>query len=161
MNDIKDIRQNPDKYRKGLRDRGQDPTEIDRLLDADIEARMAKTHLQNLEGQGNVLTDIYALDMREMPPEVKERKKAELEKRLATLRAERYTLIAQEIAWYDKKIPAAEAKVADCGRRLAEWAAASEHAPTLEEICGEIKREDFFLQKGRGPGSVAPPRKSR
>jgi len=132
LNDIKDIRQNPDKYRKGLGDRGMDPSEIGRLLDADQDARLARTQLQNLQSQANVYTDICALDKTDrMPPEAKELRRGELTQKLMALREERLKLLAEEIERLDAKIAAADAEVAECDRREA----------VLVEVCDEIRAE--------------------
>lgn len=120
MNDIKDIRKDPDKYRKGMEDRGKDPAEIDALLEADAEARVSKTLLQNRQSQANLVTDFFALDKQTLKPEVKERKIAELEKKRELLKAEEFSTLEQYIALLDKKIEAADAEVADCDRRLIE-----------------------------------------
>jgi seryl-tRNA synthetase len=147
MNDIKDIRENPDKYRKGLSDRGQDPTEIDRLLEADTEARMAKTRLQNLQSQSNVISEMFALDKNQKTPVMaREAKKQTLMTKLVFLREEQLTLLQQEIDYLDKKIPEKEAQAAELDQRLANWAATTEHASVIEEVCDEI-RENF---KGSG-----------
>ncbi|MEM6256837.1 MAG: serine--tRNA ligase [Planctomycetota bacterium] len=54
MIDLKDLRENPDKYRKGAADK-QSPVEIDGLLTLDEQVRAAQTELQTLVAERNQL----------------------------------------------------------------------------------------------------------
>jgi len=163
MNDIKDIRENPDKYRKGLRDRGKDPTEIDELLRVDKGARIAKTWWQNLRSRENIDTELWMLynvprKKKPLTEAEKELQAAELYKRLEALKAEEPSLRLQlnewqqedsaiELALLTKEIGAADAKVEELTRQEHEML--GPYASVLEEIIEEIKAGDFFRQKGR------------
>jgi seryl-tRNA synthetase len=168
MNDIKDIRENPDKYRKGLSDRGQDPTQIDELIRVDKGARIAKTLVQNRQSQANIdtqLWELYAVTRKKpLTEEQKEQQAAALKKKLETLQEEARTLelqlnewqqddLQREIEYLDRKIAVEEAKIAECDRKQTELLAP--FASVLEEIVEEIKQKDYFLQKGRGEGSIS------
>ena len=172
MNDIKDIRENPDKYRKGLIDRGQDPAEIDELLRVDKGARLSKTLVQNLQSQANIdtsLWELYAVTRKKpLSEEQKEQQAAVLRKRLETLQAEAAPMkielnaweqdnVARKIKWLDEKIAKNEAEIAELERKEQEILAL--HTSVLEEIVEELKKSDYFLQKGRGEGSIKPPSK--
>lgn len=167
MNDIKDIRENPEKYRKGLTDRGQDPTQIDEILRIDKGARLAKTLVQNMHSQQNIDTELFMLynvpRKKPLSEEHKEKIAADLRKKLEALQDEALPLrialnewqqddVAREIAYCDAEIAKHEAKVAELDQKEAEILAP--HTALLEEIVEEIKRSDFFLQKGRGEGSI-------
>jgi seryl-tRNA synthetase len=179
MNDIKDIRENPEKYRQALRDRtsgavlARDPqaaeknaAEIDELLRVDKGARLAKTLVQNLQSQANIDTafvELYIARKKPIPEEVKEAKATKLRADLKRLQEEELPLrvalneweqndLMMQIARYDTEIAKQEAIVAECDRKEAEILAP--HTVILEEIVEQIKREDFFLQKGRGEGSI-------
>jgi seryl-tRNA synthetase len=179
VNDIKDIRENPEKYRQGLRDRtnaaqlAKDPqaaeknaAEIDELLRIDKGARLAKTLVQNLQAQSNIdtsLVELYVSRKKPLPEDVKEAKAAKYREELKRLQDEALPLrialnewqqddIARQIAWCDAGIARHEAKVAELEQKEAEILAP--HTALLEEIVEEIKRKDFFLQKGRGEGSI-------
>jgi seryl-tRNA synthetase len=54
MIDLKDLRENPDKYRKGAADK-QSPIDIDALISLDEQVRAAQTELQNLVAARNHL----------------------------------------------------------------------------------------------------------
>ena len=54
MIDLKDLRENPDKYRKGAADK-QSPVDIDALLSLDEQVRAAQTELQSLVAARNHL----------------------------------------------------------------------------------------------------------
>ena len=172
MNDIKDIRENPDKYRKGLIDRGQDPAEIDELLRVDKGARLSKTLVQNLQSQANIdtsLWELYAVTRKKpLSEEQKEQQAAVLRKRLETLQAEAAPMkielnaweqdnVARKIKWLDEKIAKNEAEIAELERKEQEILAP--HTSVLEEIVEELKKSDYFLQKGRGEDSIKPPSK--
>jgi seryl-tRNA synthetase len=163
MSDIKDIRENPDKYRKGLSDRGQDPTQIDELLRVDKGARIAKTLVQNKQSQANTdtqLWELYAVTRKKpLTEEQKEQQAAALRKKLETLQEEARTLqlqlnewqqddLQREIEQLDREIIREESKIAALDQKETELLAPYESV--LEEIVKEIKAQDFFLQKGRG-----------
>jgi seryl-tRNA synthetase len=140
VNDIRDIRENPEKWRQAMRDRGKDPAEIDRLLEADEDARLVKTIQQNLRSQANIRTDLFALNKNEkMPPEVKLAKVAALNKKLDMLREEEYVLAEKQIKFIDKALARRNKKIAECDRKLVEWATSNPYLAVLEEICDEIK----------------------
>jgi len=169
MNDIKDIRENPDKYRQMMINRGKDPVEIDDLLRADRGTRIAKTLVQNMHSQENIDTDLFVLYNvpRKKNPLTEAEKEVHagmLRERLAALKAEELPLRQQlnawqqedltiEIARLDIQIAKKEAFIAECERKEAEILAPL--ATVLEEIVEEIKAKDFFLQKGRGEGSIS------
>ena len=54
MIDLKDLRENPDKYRKGASDKQYD-VHIDALLSLDEQVRAAQTELQSLTAERNQL----------------------------------------------------------------------------------------------------------
>jgi seryl-tRNA synthetase len=168
MNDIKDIRENPEKYRKGLSDRGQDPTQIDELLRVDKGARIAKTLVQNKQSQANIdtqLWELYAVTRKKpLTEEQKEQQAAALRKKLETLQEEELSLriainewqqddTQREIDYLNTKIAREEAKIAALEQKEMEILAP--FASVLEEIVEEIKATDFFLHKGRGEGEIS------
>ena len=59
MNDIKDIRKDPEKYRQSQRNRGQDPGLIDELLIEDEYVRARKTAADQAQSKRNKLTAEY------------------------------------------------------------------------------------------------------
>jgi Sec7-like guanine-nucleotide exchange factor len=135
-----------------LTDRGQDPTEIDRLLEVDDEARLAKTILQNMQSQANIdtqLWELYAVTRKKpMPEDVKEAKAKKLHEQLLVLKEEALKLREQQLEMLDKQIIVADARVEELTRKELEML--EPFADVLEEIVKEIKAQDYFLQKGRG-----------
>jgi seryl-tRNA synthetase len=65
MNDIRDIRRDPERFRESQRRRGQDPSLIDDLLLADAELRALRAVEQELRSALNRLTDRFGRAKRE------------------------------------------------------------------------------------------------
>lgn len=112
MIDLKDLRQNPDKYRLGAKNKCSD-ADVDGLLAADAAVRQAQTALQELTAEKNRLA-------KEIGPLMGQLKKAEgadkvqLEAKVALLQARPAALKAEEAAL--------EAQVRDLeAARLALW----------------------------------------
>ena len=59
VNDLKDIRRDPEKYRESQRKRGLDPSIIDELLLVDGELRALKTVKQECQSKLNKLSEGY------------------------------------------------------------------------------------------------------
>lgn len=171
MNDIKDIRQNPEKYRTAMRNRGKDPAEIDELLRVDEGVRLAKSVVQNGQAQSNIDTELWQLynipRKNPLSEEQKEKIAAPLRKKLEALQAEVLPIkqrltewqirdLELEIEHCDREIAKAEAKIADCDRKEIELL--QPHAAVLEEIVEEIKREQAtaYIAIGNAHKSINP-----
>lgn len=140
MNDLKDIRKDPEKYRQMMTNRGKDPAEIDELLELDEEARLAKTIAQNSQSQANIHTDIFALSKNsKMPAELKAHKVKEYELKLEVLKQEMIILLEKDIELCDKRIAAAEATIKECDAKIETLLAPI--ATELEAAIEAAKRE--------------------
>ena len=59
MLDIKQMRKNPEKFKQGLRDRGENPAVIDDVLALDVRLRELKTERDRLRHKVNKMTKRY------------------------------------------------------------------------------------------------------
>ncbi len=112
MIDLTDLRQNPDKYRSGARNKGM-AVDIDGLLDVDARLRAAQTELQDLTAEKNRIgKEIGQLagQLKKAPPE----QKVELQGRMKALQ-ERPSAIKTREGELAKTVQELE------GRRQALW----------------------------------------
>lgn len=114
MHDIKDIRQNPDKYKQGLQARGKDPSTIDTLLEMDKQVRATKTEVQTAQAEVNRYTSL-----------IQAQKQAEK--------------MEQKVIDYDLEIARLKDKVVAFDQQALEILQVS--IPILEEICKEVVAE--------------------
>ena len=62
MHDIKAIRKEPDRFKIGLMNRGDDPAKIDRVLELDAKVRKMKGELDELRRQKKILTKQFYIE---------------------------------------------------------------------------------------------------
>ena len=109
MLDMKFIRENPDAVKKGAQLKGM-RVDIDRLLTLDAEKRALQQHLQELQTEQNKASKEMGPLMGQLKKESDPGKKAELEKKIESLKA-RPSAIKQEMAALEEKIKALDPEI--------------------------------------------------
>jgi len=100
MIDLKDLRENPDKYRKGASDKNSS-ADIDALLSLDEQVRAAQTELQNLVAERNQLAKQIGPLMGRMK-KASDGEKADLQQQVDDLKAQSEQGKAKEAELQDK-----------------------------------------------------------